>query len=305
MRIRLNPWLFLTLLAAAVGVIVFGIHFYRFRFVRTNADLLRFLPQSHATIFFANVALLRHAGLLSVLAGGAEDLEYKKFVQQTQFDYRRDIDAVAAAADHQSFFILVRGHFDSSRLRQYAALHGGFCDENLCRMSTSVAGRWVSFFPVQPDVLALAVTRDPSGVAALKPLGHSISQPLPLEPIWMRVSQAVLENPADLPPPLRIFAISMQAANPVMLSLSPANTQSGAAFNLRLDALCPREATAETIRNQLQIQTKLLKLELAREHRQPNPADLTGLLTSGSFQVVGNSVVGVWPVSRELIKTLQ
>jgi hypothetical protein len=72
-----------------------------------------------------------------------------------------------------------------------------------------------------------------------------------------------------------------------------------------LDAVCPNKVTADTIRNQLELQTKLLKLELARERQQPNPADLTGLLTAGSFQVVNRHVIGTWPVRNELLKTLQ
>ena len=49
----------------------------------------------------------------------------------------------------------------------------------------------------------------------------------------------------------------------------------------------------------------MMTLELAREHEQPNAADLTGLLTAGSFQVVEKRVVGIWPVRKELLKTLQ
>jgi hypothetical protein len=77
------------------------------------------------------------------------------------------------------------------------------------------------------------------------------------------------------------------------------------AFDVRLDAQCPSEPTAEVTRNQLEIQTKMLRLELARERQQPNPADLSGLLTSGTFQIVDKHVIGNWPVSRELLKTLQ
>jgi hypothetical protein len=49
----------------------------------------------------------------------------------------------------------------------------------------------------------------------------------------------------------------------------------------------------------------MLKLELAHEHAQPNPADLTGLLTSGRFETKGSDVTGGWPVRKELLKTLQ
>jgi hypothetical protein len=49
----------------------------------------------------------------------------------------------------------------------------------------------------------------------------------------------------------------------------------------------------------------MLQLELARENQQPNPADLTGLLTSGTFQSGNNHVFGTWPVRKELLKALE
>jgi len=89
------------------------------------------------------------------------------------------------------------------------------------------------------------------------------------------------------------------------LSLGSAGENTNAAFDIKLRARCPNEATAETARNQLDIETKMLKLEFAREHETPNAADLTGLLTAGTFQVVNKQVVGTWPVAKELLKTLQ
>jgi hypothetical protein len=128
---------------------------------------------------------------------------------------------------------------------------------------------------------------------------------LPGDPVWIKISPALLQNPVDIPVPLRIFAISLQSARLVIVSLDPAEGDAQAAFEIRLDAVCPNKVTADTIRNQLELQTKLLKLELARERQQPNPADLTGLLTAGSFQVVNRHVIGTWPVRNELLKTLQ
>jgi hypothetical protein len=62
---------------------------------------------------------------------------------------------------------------------------------------------------------------------------------------------------------------------------------------------------AETTRGQLELDTKMLKLELAREHQQPNPADLTGLLAAGTFQVIDTEVIGAWPIKKELLNSLQ
>jgi hypothetical protein len=306
LRARSKPWLVFAVLAASVAALLWGLDWYRHRFVRADRDLFRFLPQSDATIFYVNVAALRRAGMLQVFAGtaAAEEADYRSFVRETRFDYRTDIDAIAGAADGQQVFFVVRGRFDWNKLRAYAAAHGGSCTGELCDAPTSKAGRWASFLPVQPDVMALALSANRMAVEAVRPPGHALAEEIPERPVWARVSQSVLKDPASLPVAVRIFAISLQFANPVVLSARPADAHSEE-FTLELDAQCASAAMAEGIRNQLEIDTKMLKLELAREHAQANAADLTGLLTSGSFQVVGKRVIATWPIREELLKSLR
>jgi hypothetical protein len=103
---------------------------------------------------------------------------------------------------------------------------------------------------------------------------------------------------------MRVLAISLQSADSVILSLGPA-VDKESAFAIDLDASYSVEPSAETARAQLEIQTRMLKLGLQRAHREPDPADLTGLLTAGTFQRVRKQVTGSWPVRRELLKTLE
>jgi hypothetical protein len=275
--------------------------------VRSNADVLSLLPRAQATRFFLNIAALRQAGMLSVLAGvkASQDREYAEFVRQTQFDYTRDMQTLAGEADPQEVLFVIRGRFDWPRLRQYAEAHGGTCADALCRVATSNPGRWASFRAIQPDVLALALSNNSLAALTLSPRAGAPSDLVLTQPVWLKVSREILRNPSSLPVPLRIFAISLQPADPVILSLAPAQEPGNAAFDLHLDAYCPSVATAETVRNQLEIQTRMLKLELARERQHPNPADLTGLLTAGTFEVVNRRVAARWPVSKELFKALE
>ncbi|MDQ2843587.1 MAG: hypothetical protein M3Y72_21605, partial [Acidobacteriota bacterium] len=117
-------------------------------------------------------------------------------------------------------------------------------------------------------------------------------------------SHAVLSNPTQLPMPLRILAISLQSSDFVVLSLR-AGDRERVAFFIQIDAACANAATADTARTQLEGNTNLLKRELAREHKQPDPGDLTGLLAAGTFQVVSKHLVGSWPVRRELLTSLE
>ena len=290
-----------------MAVAAFGIYYYRHRFVRSNEDLFALLPPGDQTRFFANVLLLRRAGVLKLLESTKirHDSDYENFVRETGFDYTSDLDTLAGEIQGNQVFSLLRGQFHWNQLRQYASSHGGTCVHDVCKLPANKAGRWIEFFPIQSDVLALSIGTDPNGVSQLKPPGHQPNTPLPPQPVWVSLSESLLKNPIDLPLPLRIFAITLQASHPVVLSLDAAAEGTGSTFKLQLDAACETEAAAQTIRSQWEIQTKMLKLELTREHQQPNPADLTGLLTGGSFQAVDHHFIGIWPVRTELLEALQ
>jgi len=308
LRLKLPPWAFLLLVGAVVAAVLFVIDSYRHRFVRSNADLVHLLPRGDSTVLFANFSLLRRAGMMDSLAGArpSEAPEYNQFVRETRFDYKKNIDAIAAAANDGRIFFVARGRFDWDALRNYVRGQGGSCLRNtFCRIPTSQPGRWASLVEIQPNVIGLAVGKDISADQLLRGAGRRNGGVIPSAPVWVPISESLLKNPVDLPLPVRIFAITLQSADSVLVSLDAANVEDSAAFEIRLDAACPNRVTAATIRQQLELQTKLLKLELSREHTQPNPADLTGLLTSGSFQVVNRNVIGTWPVRKELLKTLQ
>lgn len=314
MRAQFKPWLVLTLLAVAIAAALWGIDFYRHRFVRSDRDLFRLLPQEDATIFYLNSAALRRAGLLQLFAAahGAEESDYRQFVRETRFDYQQDMDAVAGAADGHQVSLLIRGRFDWNKLRAYAIAHGGNCEGPICEAPSSKSDRWLSFIAIQPDVMGLALSRNRAAAAVLRSPAHSVREPLPDRPVWARISQSVLMNPGRLPVALRIFAISLESANPVVLSIAPADKRSEdpkaghrEEFKLELDAQCGSAAMADTIRNQLELDTKMLSLELTREHVRPSTADLTGLLTAGAFQVVDKRVTATWPIHKELLQSLR
>jgi hypothetical protein len=290
-----------------IAAVVLGIHSYRHRFVRSNEDLFALLPPGDRTMFFADFGLLRRAGMLKVLEGVKirHDPEYENFVRETGFDYANDLDVLGGEAQGDQLFFLLQGRFHWDQLRQYAKLHGGTCTGDLCKVPNIKTGRWAGFLPIQPDVLALAIGADPNGIGRLRPPGRKPNTPLPPQPVWVSLSESLLKNPVGLPLPLRIFALTLQSSHPVVFSLDAAAEGTGSAFKLQLDAACETEAAAETVRSQWEIQTKMLKLELGRERQQPNPTDLTGLLTAGSFQVANHHLIGVWPVRTELLQALQ
>ena len=67
---------------------------------------------------------------------------------------------------------------------------------------------------------------------------------------------------------------------------------------------CASEADAAALAAELTKTTGLLRELIVREHQTPNPADLSGFLTSGSFQRRQRAVHGYWPIERALIDNL-
>ncbi len=298
----LRQFVLVLALMAVAGGAFYGFQRYRYRFVRTDEDLLRFLPATNVSSFYANVAALRAAGFLQLIEG-AQAPDYRAFVRETGFDYSRDLDALAGAADGHQMWCVLRGHFDWRKLREYVKRHGGECGNGECNIATSTPGRRASFRSVQPDVMALAVSPGGDAARAMRESSSEASFPTSA-PVWVKPSHALLANPAQLPLALRIFAISLQSSHSLLVSLRQAD-RSGDAFTIEVDAAFENRPTAETARQQLELNTGLLKRALSREHASTNPGDLTALLTSGVFRVEQQHLFGDWRVSQELLQALR
>ena len=293
-------------MALCAAAVMFAIHHYQYRFVRSESDMIALLPGREATAFFADVAALRGSRVLQMIAGSKkiQEPEYQEFIRQTHFDYFRDVDTVAGAFEEERVVLIIRGRFDWRSLRAYSLTHGGLCADDLCSLPASKPGRWASFRPIQPDVMGLVVGSDKAAAGSLFKSGGNLSEMISPAPVWISLSRTLLQNPQTAPLPARIFAICLQSAERVELSFDVA-ASNASPFELRLDAPCPTAATAQTIKSQLELETKALRLELAREHRLPNPSDLTGLLVAGTFATADTHVIGTWPVHIELLRSLQ
>lgn len=307
MRRPATVWVVVSVLALAVVVVLSVVDRQRHRFVRSDIDLVKQLPPGDFTRFYADLGELRKAGLLHLLTGvkPVQEKDYEEFVRQTEFDYTRDMEAVAGASDSEQLFFLIRGRFQWNKLKEYAVAHGGTCRSQSCAVPTSKPGYWANLVRVQPDVAGLAISANSAAAETLRRQAPQEDGAVPTNPVWVSVSKALLTKPETLPLAMRILAISLQSADRVILSLGPASADKQAAFLIELEATFPIEPTAETARKQLEIETKMLTLGLERAHREPNPADLTGLLAAGTFQRVRTQVTGTWPVRQELLKTLE
>ncbi len=285
----------IVICAAALG----GIAWRRHRTL-TPASWLRRLPRQDTLIAYIDFAALRRAGILSMLDGSkvGEELDYQAFVRNTRFDYKRDLDAAMVAFAPSGKFMLLKGRFDWSSLRSYAAAQGGRCDDPLCRMTGSAPERRISFFPVLSNLMALAVSQDDSAALRMTTPAEAPDSEMPGTPVWLSIPPSALKPGSSLPEGTSMFARGMEQAQSVLLTFAP----EGSRLAARLEVHCRNEQDAADLSARLAKATGLLRQMIEQEHQTPNPADLSGVLTAGVFRTEGVRVRGYWPIARAFIE---
>ncbi|MEQ1947996.1 MAG: hypothetical protein ABL995_12455 [Bryobacteraceae bacterium] len=298
MRFRFQPWqLAILVIAACAGVIAFA----RWRSLAKPYDaaqLLSALPVDRGTLFFVDVDQLRQGGILDALAGSkaVEEPDYRNFVDQTGFDYRSDLNSVAAVFDSGKIYAAIRGRFDWKQLAAYARSQGGVCQYTICTMPASAPDRNISFYPIRRDVLALAVTSEERGVATISP-GQGKPKVIPEDPIWLWAPRQSFQRPDSLPAGVQLLLAPLTNAQSIALSAGPGKN------GLRLHAVVALASPNDAVAVAKQFQT------LTNSLRQLAPADagsgdLMGLLANGSIEPKGASVIAEWPIAPEFLKSL-
>ncbi|MCU1262298.1 MAG: hypothetical protein JWO80_5183 [Bryobacterales bacterium] len=264
----------------------------------TTASLLRRLPTQDATVLSVDVQTLRHGGLLKLLAANktAEEPEYQTFIQNSGFDYQRDLDAVEIAFAPSGTFLLVRGRFDWKKLEAYATANGGGCYNKLCRMQGSTPERRISFLPLDQTLMALAISTDDLAASRLTKPGPQREIDIPTQPVWLSIPGASLQRPGSMPQATKAFAGALVGADRVMLTLGP----HGDMYQAGLEAVCKSPDDAKALAEQLTKLTGLL-----REVVKTKAADdLPALLAAGSFTRKDQKVFGYWPIRKTLFENL-
>ena len=296
MRKKIALWQIGLVVAIAIAI---GVYFFVSRGPRTPAELASYLPDKNATLLYVDVDAMRRSGILNMIAGSkvAEDLEYKTFVDQTSFDYRHDLDAIAATFSGDQIFFVLHGHFDWNKLRAYAQHQGGTCRNSFCAVDGSKPGRRISFYPLKSNLMALAVSPDDMAAYQITRNASHVNPFAPAEPVWMLVPAAVLKEAQSLPSGTRAFAIALQNAERIVFSIGP----EGDHLQVGVNVTCKDAEAASALLVQLENTTNTLRTWLAREHRHANDNDLSGVLIAGSFRREDRRVVGKWPIQRSFV----
>ncbi len=270
---------------------------------RSLAEWLSRLPPGDAVVVYLDFGALRRAGLLELLDLGrlAEETEYRAFVEQSGFDPRLDLEAALIAFHPDGNFFLLRGRFDWRSLNQFVTAHGGTCYNSFCRVAGSRPERRISYFPLRRDLMAMAVSQDAWAASRLQTRwGAMQSGDIASHPVWALIPAHFLAQAGDLPAGTRLFAKALSAAERIVFSASPA----GDHMELHLDVVCRSAQDADVLVTQLRGLTEALREMIAREKQQPNPRDLSGVLTAGVFEQTERRVRGRWPLSRPFLESL-
>ena len=295
---RLSGLLLLIVIVAGGGLL--GLRWYRSRPLPPAAQLRR-LPQRDAVIVYIDFHRLRQGGFpLFDSSQATEDAEYREFARKINLNWEQDLDSAMLAMAPSGKFMLVQGRFDWKSLRDYAQSAGGECFGEVCRVNGSAPERRISFLPLQDHMMALAVSTDEWAVRTLQGEAPGQDAELPDAPVWIKIPGSALKSGAGLPDGTRMFARSIQQADFAMLTFAP----DGQRLAAKLDVRCSDPRDAADIAGELSHATSLLRDMIAREHQTPNPADFSGVLTSGSFWSQGDRVYGKWPIERAFIENL-
>jgi hypothetical protein len=299
---RSHRFLFLAILLAVVllagGIAAYRIHEARAFF--NPAALLSRFPAEDALVLSADLAALRHAGLLITSKDPIEP-EYKQFLDGTGFDYRRDLDTLIASFSPSGTFFIARGRFDWKKLRDYALRQGGSCYQDLCRMQGSTPDRHISFLPLRNDALALAVSTNDLAATRLTKSAAPVVISLPSAPVWISVPGSELRRQNSLPPEMHYMLSALTNADRVVLTFGA----EGQGIVARMDATCRTQDDARVLESQLRSTTGLLKEALTRDKtRSVSDNELAAMLIAGSFAQMDRKVIGRWPVQKSLLDAL-
>lgn len=265
--------------------------------------MIRHLPPAEAPLLYIDVAALRRAGILELIAGSktAEESEYAAFVARSGFNYREDLDAVMASFQEGQTFLIANGRFDWRKLEAYAREQGGACDDSFCRLPGGAPGRRLSFFPLTRSTLAFASGPNEWAAGLMRSGGKPGPRFRPPEAaVWLAVPGAALKRAGSFPSGTRLFAKALESAERIVLTAG--EHQGG--IRAGLEATTRSEEDAVILRAQLEKVTGVISKFIARVDQKPNPRDLSGILTEGKFRREGVRVIGTWPVPREFLEAL-
>jgi hypothetical protein len=260
------------------------------------------LPRADGVTLYLDLRALRNSGILDRITGEpvAQEPEYRAFVQQTGFEYRQDLDSVLAKFTPRGTYLILTGRFQWSDIAKYVVQSDGKCRNGFCEMAGSEPDRKISFLALNRRTLGLVVSTNSGAAFDFRTRRPLPSDPPPASPFWMTFSPAVLRTSEKFPSGTRLFAKALADADRVTLTVG----QDGTHLVAGLEARCHSSLAAQSLLNQMIGLTELVRSYIARTGQKPNPSDLSGVLTGGTFTRQESVVRGRWPLEWGFVDAL-
>jgi hypothetical protein len=173
MRLMTKRWI---VLVAAV-LFLAGVAVYSYQRggdpMATREAMLTLMPGDSCAVVYIDVAEIRSSAFAAVLYKWAPqphiDPEYTRFLQDTGFDYERDLDRVAIAflkhSDEVTIYSVADGRFDQKKIEAYLSRTGAPIQQDERDLSKlPISSQKLSFGFLRSDRIAL--TNDPRLSAA-------------------------------------------------------------------------------------------------------------------------------------------
>jgi hypothetical protein len=308
MRFRVQPWAPVAGLAVLCALAIWGLIAYRNWSSWNAADMASALPEENAVMLYVDLNAIRKTSVFAAIAGtkSVEELDYRKFVNETGFDYKTDLDRVLISFLGRDRYAVAVGRFNWPRIRGYAGRSGASCINAVCEVPGAALENRVSFYPLQDSTMALASTPLEGGVSQVAPRRNKKKpvEPWPLQaPVWIRIPGSVWRDASKFPTGAKIFASALGQAQQTLFTVEPGADENHLALKMRVACENPQDATK--ILQQIEEATALLRKMLQRDGLKPKPDDLAGLLISGTFKMEGvDRVLGEWPLETALIRSI-
>ena len=287
------------------GVLLGASAFWYHSRAYNSSQLVQMLPPDRSVHVYLDVALLRSAGILDVIAGSKslEDADYKKFVSETGFDYRTDLNGLAIAFRDGDRYFAAQGKFNWEKLAAYAPAHGGKCERFLCTAPGSEPGRNVSYYMPRNNILAIATSRTSTAGDMVAPGSWQNGPRIPDVGLWVSAPPYAFSDLSQVPVGTRSFLSPLAQATSSIFTLGPASKGKDG-FELAMAVTAKDAAAAKKMSDQYTEVTNLLVKMMERENIHASSADLSGMLVAGRFEAKDTNVTGTWPISKALVESM-
>jgi hypothetical protein len=302
----MQRWRIVALSVAACAIAGAAGYWYHARGAAPASSLVSYLPADNASVVYIDVDAMRRSGILNLVAGSkaVEDADYQQFVNETKFDYRQDLDAIAAAFKDGKVYLALRGRFHWKDLKDYAARQGGSCHGDFCVVAGSQPNRRISFYPLKHDVMAMAISPDDFAAYQITTASQKLALAPPKEPVWALIPAVALRGAGgmdSLPAAAKAYVPALQGAEQIIFSIGADPAQQ---LQLGVQVTCKDATAASALLTQFESTTNALRQVLSKANRKPDPADLSGVLVAGAFHRSERQVYGAWPIPRAFVDAI-